>query len=100
MIEKILDNYYSKQATKIIIDLLFFWDIDYKIEETKKKVKILVKNKKLNENQYQVMFEFSKDRAFFVLLDRNNLKEAIDKRMGKYEKFVIKDIKGEVDGSI
>ena len=100
MIEKILDNYYSKQETKIIMDLLFFWNIDKKVEKTKKKVKIKIKNKKLNEEQYQVIFEFNKDRALFVLLDYDNLKKEIDKRMEKYEKYVVKEIKGEVDGSI
>ena len=88
MIEKILDNYYSKKLCMLIKDISKKWDLDKKTIIKKDTVKFLVKLKEYNDEQYKSLITVPKKEVFIYLCDYKMCVEDIENSIKNYIKYV------------
>lgn len=77
MIDKILDNYYSKKLNIYIKNILLLYTPSYKIVKNKNRVSIYIKRYREKDKYYKKILDYDIDRAFGMLLDFENLSDYI-----------------------
>ena len=77
MIDKILDNYYSKKLNMYIRNILLLYTPSYKIEKNKNRVSIYIKRYREKDEYYKKILDYDINRAFGMLLDFENLSDDI-----------------------
>ena len=80
----LLDKYFTKKLKKCINKLLIKWYIDFKYIENNKYVRLAIKKKIYNDDQYEVIFSFFKDDAFIILCSQKELEEYIKNQVEGY----------------
>lgn len=92
MIEKILDNYYSKKLDDFIKFIEREYFLDFKHIYTKNHILVQVKMKKYKNELFKEIMDFKKEDSFIHLCNRNKLEEHIKRLIkdyteeeGKYE---------------
>lgn len=71
MIKKILDNYFSNLLIRRIEKCTKLWCCSFKAEKSENMVKCYIKNYKYEDKYYKLIYSFSKENAFELLLDDN-----------------------------
>lgn len=88
MIDKILDNYYTRKlkyyVKKICNYRLYRLDLKYEIKNGY--LKMFVKKKKYNKKQYQLVFSVSKKDSLLYLVGIQDLLNQINKFLDNYSK--------------
>jgi len=84
MIEKILDNYYSKKLDDFIKLVEMEYYLDFKHIYTKDSVLIQVKKKKYKDTLFVEIAHFKKENAFLHLCNRDKLEEHFEKLIKNY----------------
>ena len=87
MIEKILDNYYSKKLCKYIKNVSLKWHLDKKIIINKEKIIFKAKLPKFNDEQYVNIIAIPKQDAFIYLCDYKTLKEDVINAIKEYIEY-------------
>lgn len=77
MIDKFLDNYYSKKLNRYIRNILLYYTPSYKIEKNKNIVSIYIKRKEYQDKYYKKILDYDIDRAFDMLLNFKSLENDI-----------------------
>lgn len=77
MIDKFLDNYYSKKLNMHIQNILILYTPSYKIEKNKNRVSIYIKRYKYRDEYYKKILDYDIDRAFDMLLNFKSLENDI-----------------------
>lgn len=90
MIEKLLDNYYTKVLKELMRQFMNGYYLDHKFEELNGAVHLFIKKPEYNDEQYVSIYGFWKDEAIYELcqfetLTRKHLTEAV-KRYGEETK--------------
>ena len=67
MIEKLLDNYYTKVLKELMRQFMTGYYLDYKFEELNGAVHLFIKKPEYNDEQYVSIYEFWKDEAIWEL---------------------------------
>lgn len=86
MIEKILDNYYSKKLDDFIKFIEMEYYLDFKHIYTKEYILIQVKKKKYKKELFKEIIHLRKKDSFTHLCNRNKLEEHIKKLINDYSK--------------
>lgn len=94
MLEKKLDKYFRKKLQSKIKNIVYFYSIDCRYEETicRDGLDLYIKNKKYNDNQYQRIMTFDDCMLIYYLSNYEELKKEILKRIDDYlkrEEFTI-----------
>ena len=86
MIEKILDNYYSKKLIRFIEDTLseYMFAINVSINIYKNYIIIEIKRVEYNVAQYTQIYYFKKNNAFEFVCRSKELGEMLRSRVKKY----------------
>ena len=77
MIDKFLDNYYSKKLNMKIQNILILYTPSYKIEKNKNRVSIYIKRYKYRDEYYEKILDYDINRAFDMLLNFKSLENDI-----------------------
>lgn len=80
----LLDKYFTKKLKKCINKILINWYIDFKYIENNNYVKLAIKKKIYNDEQYEVIFSFFKDDAFSIICRQKELEEYIKNQVEGY----------------
>ncbi len=88
IIDRILDNYYSKKLEKYIYIELLVYLIDTKFVCNDDKFQLLIKLPEYNDEQYQEILTFFKDEAIIHLCNQNEVKQVLKDRVKEYFKYV------------
>ena len=67
MIEKLLDNYYTKVLKELMRQFMTGYYLDYKFEELNGAVHLFIKKPEYNDEQYISIYAFWKDEAIWEL---------------------------------
>lgn len=99
LLDNYLDHYYLRKLLRETLDWLFVFYIDTKCEIEKlgnghKVLRIYVKLKEENDEQYQVVSVTSSSKALMCLLDKEYFK-----RVQEYTKKVLKDKHAKLGGN-
>lgn len=78
MIDKFIDNYYSKKLNMHIRNILLNYTPSYKIEKNKNIVSIYVKRYKYQDKYYKKILDYDTERAFDMLLNFRSLENDIN----------------------
>lgn len=84
MIEKILDNYYSKKLIKLFKDIEMDWYLDFNHIYSQDNILILVKRKKYSNKNWKEIARFKKEDSLIHLCNRKELEEYIRKLIRRY----------------
>lgn len=84
IIDKYLDNYYSKKLEKYIYSELLEWFIDNKFIYNDNHIQLLIKLPEYNDKQYQEILTFYKEEAIIHLCNQNELKKILKERIKNY----------------
>lgn len=86
MIEKILDNYYSKKLIQFIKDTLsdYICTINIKCFDYKNYMTIKIKRSEYNDEQYMQIYYFKKINAFEFMCRNKELGEMLRNRVKEY----------------
>lgn len=87
IINKFLNNYYESQLIYKIINLMFFYDLDYKFVINKKGFKLQVKKPEYKDELYTTVGSFNENEYLSNLIDWKSIAEQIDNAIVKYEKI-------------
>lgn len=80
----LLDKYFAKKLKKYIDIELLKWHIDRKYIEYNDYVRLAIKKKEYNDEQYEIILSFYKDEAFIILCNQENISEYIKKQVKEY----------------
>lgn len=80
----LLDKYFTKKLKKYIDTELLQWHIDHKYIEYNDYVRLAIKKKEYNDEQYEIILSFYKDEAFIILCNQKNISEYIKKQVKEY----------------
>lgn len=88
MIDKILDNYYTRKIKYYVQVLCNYrlYRLDLKYEIKNDYLKMYAKKKKYNKKQYQIVFSISKKDSLLYLVEIKDLLEQINKFLDNYSK--------------
>ena len=88
MIDKILDNYYTRKIKYYVEGLCNYrlYRLDLKYEIKNGYLKMFVKKKKYNKKQYQLVFSVSKKDSLLYLVGIQDLLNQINKFLDNYSK--------------
>lgn len=86
MLEKILDNYYTKKLLEEIKWNFIVRNLNYKFEDDKYRVWIKIKPKKYSNDFYSTIIQINKDDALKYLCDLDNFRRQVDKIIIEYQK--------------
>ena len=87
MIEKILDNYYSKKLCKYIKYISIKWYLDKKFIINKERIIFKAKLPKYNDKQYATIIAIPKQDAFIYLCDYKTLREDVVNAIKEYIEY-------------
>lgn len=88
VIDRILNNYYSKKLEEYIDRELLEWFIDKKFIYNDNHIQLLIKLPEYNDKQYQEILTFFKEEAIIYLCNQNELKKVLKDRIKTYFKYV------------
>lgn len=90
MIDRILDNYYTKKLKKLLSRYMMGWFLDKKFIEEHEKISLLIKRPEYNDKQYKEVISFYKDNAFEYMCNQkeieNVLKELVERYCEEYKR--------------
>lgn len=87
MIERAINKYYIKQLKKEIEDrICLYTNIDFKYEEDKNKLFVLIKDKKYNDSEYVELFYFKKENALLYIINFDEIRVMINEVIKNYLK--------------
>lgn len=87
IITKILDKYYSKKLIdEILQSLRFTFDLDFRTEYNKDKVRLYIKKRKYKDEEYYQLYYFRYEEAFNNLLRIDKVKSAMRECVEMYLK--------------
>ena len=84
IIDKIMDDYYTKKLKAELSHYLLNWFVDKKFVETNECVQLQIKKQEFNDKQYKTIFSFWKEDAFRYLCMQETLKERIYELVDDY----------------
>lgn len=79
MIDKFLDNYYSKKLNMNIRNILLNYTPSYKIEKNKNIVSIYIKRYKYQDKYYEKILSYDIAKAFDMLLNFESFENEINR---------------------
>lgn len=86
MIKKLLDKYFLDKLKKQINYFIQPYMLDMKIEDEKEYITVYIKDMRYNDNMYEKLATFYKDRAFEYLMDWNIIEESFKNAIVNYNK--------------
>lgn len=86
MINKILDNYFTKKLLEEVKWSLIVRDLDYKFEDDKTSIWVKVKPKKYSNDFYSTIIQIRKEDSLEYLCNLDAFKKSIHKIIGDYQK--------------
>lgn len=90
MIDRILDNYYTKKLKKLLSRYMMGWFLDKRFIEEHEKISLLIKRPEYNDKQYKEVISFYKDNAFEYMCNQkeieNVLKELVERYCEEYKR--------------
>lgn len=90
LITKVLDKYYSNKLCEEIKRYMLLWIIDIRFVENKYFIELQVKKTEYNENQYQEILIFEKEKCFYYMCIFEKVENAIKDAMKRYEEITRK----------
>ena len=90
IIEKQIDHYYKSILDTMLLNETFWYsdDYDFKIQEDKNSIKLMVKKKEFNDNQYVLLVDIGKSYKLMAITQFNDIRKDISKRMKKYKNWI------------
>lgn len=85
MVEKILNNYFSKKLIEVFRTTALLRNIDLHIIPRKEKVTIYAKDRRFVDNYYKQVFEFKKEASIYYLSNILEAKKEFDKVLKYYQ---------------
>ena len=86
MIEKILNNYFTRKLLAEVKWCFIIRNLDYKFEDEKTHIYIKVKPEKYDDKFYSTIACIRKDDAFRYMCDLDNFMKQIRKIVEEYQK--------------
>jgi predicted alpha/beta superfamily hydrolase len=88
MLDRILNNYFTKKLMEEVEWCFIVRDLDYKFEDDKYRVWVKAKPKKYDEKFYAVIMQIEKADAFKYMCDLENFLKQVRKIIESYCKEV------------
>lgn len=86
MIDKILNNYFTKKLLEEVKWSFIVRGLDYKFEDDKYEVFVKAKPKKYDKEFYSTIIHIKKEDSFKYMCDLDNFIKQIDKIINEYQK--------------
>ncbi len=91
MIERILDNYYTKKLKRYLDRILMIYYIDHRYIETNENLELQIKKLEYNDEQYKSITTYKKKDIFIHLCNTDDLYAILKSRLDKYAEEVEED---------
>lgn len=88
MIEKILNNYFTKKLLEEIKWSFKVRNLDYRFKNEKYRILIEVKQKKYSNEYYDAIIQIDKEDSFRYMCDLDNFTKQIDEIIDEYQKEI------------
>lgn len=84
MIDRILDNYYTKKLKKLLSRYMMGWFLDKRFIEEHEKISLLIKRPEYNDKQYKEVISFYKDNAFEYMCNQKEIENVLKELVKRY----------------
>lgn len=84
MIDKILDNYYTKKFKKLLSRYMMEWFLDKRFIEEHERISLQIKRPEYNDMQYKEVIAFYKDQAFEYMCNQKQIEKVLREIVEKY----------------
>jgi capsule polysaccharide modification protein KpsS len=84
MLDKILNNYFTRKLLEEVKWSFIVRGLDYKFEDDKTHVWVSAKPKKYDDKFYSIIVQIRKDEAFKYMCDLDNFRKQMNKIIEEY----------------